>query len=230
VAAADLNNNIIIFNAAGSSSQDSVRIKRGDAVAKIVNAFNLEQKNKNFITDCLKHPDECFFAFSAMSDFDWIKFRPLILYPDVFPAHSYYGAVNVATMLGLVHGYINEEYSPFKPEEPMTRIQALKVILGAANLLPWKEKFELEGEMANSGGDESVLPFKDLSSDPEQSWWYRRYAGYALEAGIIESNEFFRPNQTVTEKELAEMIEKTLAYGKLNSDDQETVASANPKK
>jgi len=200
-------------------------LTRGEAVNNIVEAFNLQKRQKSFLLDCLRHADDCFFAFSAMSDYDGINFSPLILYPDVFPAYKHYKAINIASMLGLVHGFLDENTSPFHPEEGMTRIQALKVVLGAADAMRWMERFELEQKSADSGGPDYLLPYRDIDPENDAMWWYSRYMRFALENGIMDSGEYFRPDEPVTEAELNDMITRALDFS--SADDNQTVASGN---
>ena len=199
-------------------------LNRGEAVSKVVAAFDLEKKQKKFLLDCLGHPDDCFFVFSTMSHFDDIRFTPLILYPDVFPAYKFYGAINTASMLGLVHGYLEEDTSPFHPETGMTRIQALKVVLGAADAIKWIEKFELKMAAADSGGPDYALPYGDVDPQNDSMWWYPRYLGFALDNNIIDPGDYFRPDETVTEAELNDMMTRALNYA--SADENQTVAQA----
>ncbi len=190
---------------------------RGEAVNRIVEAFSLKTAKAAYLADCLAHADECFFVFSAMSDFDGISFEPLRLYPDVNENFRYYEAINTASMLGLVHGYLNEEDTPFKPEAAITRIQALKVLLASADLMQWKEQFELTGETPD-------LPFNDVDLENPSTWWYPRYLDFALKAGIIGADETFRPDEPVTLGELAEMVDNALRYKEDSADDTQTYA------
>jgi hypothetical protein len=193
-----------LLAAAGNPQKE---LTRGEAVQVVVDSFDIRKKAGSFIRDCLQHPDDCFFVFSGMSDYDGIQFSPLILYPDVFPANQYYGAINTATMLGLVHGYLEEETSPFHPETAMTRIQALKVVLGAADLMKWKDKFEL-----TDADYPKKLPFKDLEIDSADAWWYPRYLAFALERGLIDSGTTFSPDRAITEAELGDLVTRTLDF------------------
>ncbi|MFA5830186.1 MAG: S-layer homology domain-containing protein [Candidatus Gracilibacteria bacterium] len=183
-------------------------LSRGEIVSRTVQAFDLRNKQKSFIQSCLTHLDQCFFAFTGMSRFS-IKLEPdLVLYPDVSVAYSYYDDVNLATMLGIVHGYIDEKESPFYPRSFMTRMEALKVILGASKLLDWKERFEL---VASLGGEENLeqqmTSFADVKGTGDH-WWYPRYVNLALEKGIIDQDKSFRPNEYITEGEFQNMLDK----------------------
>lgn len=201
----------------GENDYPSKVMTRGEAVNRIVEAFELKTEKSAYIADCMAHADECFFVFSAMSDFDGITFQPLRLYPDVNEHFRYYDVINIASMLGLVHGYLNEESTPFKPEHVITRIQALKIVLAASDLIHWKEKFELEG-------DPLSLPFNDVDANDPAMWWYPRYLATALDKGIIDESEEFRPNEPITLSELAEMVDNTLKYKQDSADDTQIYA------
>lgn len=212
-------------------TKSSQTVDRGEGVSTIMKSFDLAKKQGSFIDNCLHHLEDCFFVFSTRSDYDQIQFKPLILYPDVFPAYRYYAEINLASMLGLVHGYLEENSSPFYPGEPMTKIQALKVLLGAANLIQWKDRFELSGpDLAHDD-----LTFKDSELDLPENWWYARYLRVALDYGIITGNKVYSPNQPVDKAELEDMIDKTRGYLRQaqsannleKNDDSENTAPAN---
>jgi hypothetical protein len=197
-------------------------LTRGEALDRIVTSFNLKTEKQTYIADCLAHADECFFVFAAMSDFDDIKFEPLTLYPDVSENSRYYESINIASMLGLVHGYLNEDGTPFHTELVITRIQSLKIVLASAELMKWKEKFELEGTI-----QESV--FADVDVNDPAMWWYPRYINFALRTEIIEEGEYFRPNDPITVQELAEFVDNTLKYRQDNADDMQIYARGDSK-
>ena len=168
---------------------------RGKGVYIIVNELKLAAKNEAFLDKCGLNKEECYFVFEAMSDYDDINFDPLILYPDVFPANQYYGAINLATTLGLVRGFADERYTPFHPQDPMTLIQALKVLLIGTGDLPWKEKFELTKD--------ELAAYKPAVKD---QWWYGRYLNFALKKGMIEQKQYDNPDQMITSAQLQNMI------------------------
>lgn len=193
------------------SPAGEVLLTRGEVVAKVVSYFELEAKQKDFLADCIAHADECFFVFSTMSHFDGIQFFPLILYPDVSPAYEYYDEIMTASMLGLVHGYLEEDTSPFHPDAGITRIQALKVVLGAVDAIKWKEKFELQMEadqsaLAGVPAEDFSVPYTDVDPSNECMWWYGRYLRFALDNGIVDPGETFRPDEMITEAELNDMM------------------------
>ncbi|MFC1749438.1 S-layer homology domain-containing protein [Pseudomonadota bacterium] len=178
---------------------------RGEGIDIIINSFNLQETKQSFIRACLENVHDCFFVFSAMSDFDGItlsdSLKELTLYPDVHNRLKHYNSICIASMLGLVHGYLNEEQTPFRPEAAITRIQALKVTLGAAELLSWQEKFELDGPQITS--------FEDSVLSNESTWWYPRYLNFALDEDIVSEEVYFRPDDPITERELMKIIERT---------------------
>lgn len=200
--------------------RSNLPITRGEVVSRIVDAFDLGHKKESFLGACQQNPHECFFVFSAMSDYDDIAFEPFLkLYPDVHKKYRYYEAINIASMLGLIHGYLDEEKTPFKPEASMTRIQALKVLLGASDLLRWKERFELSEEQLQQS-----TPFVDTALSEPDKWWYNRYLNFAYEKGIVPEADRFRPDEPITFAELQEMIDNTLAHSEALRHDTKTVA------
>ena len=186
-------------------------LTRGEAMHHVVETFGLRDKNAKFIGNCLLHLDECFFVFTAMTRYDQVSLEPLRLYPDVPEAYLYSSDVNLATMLGLVHGNIDEKGSPFYPRAYMTRIHALKVVLGAAELMDWREKFELVRDLGNEDAlrNETSL-FGDVNALRDDSWWYPRYVNFALDAGIIDAAAEFKPNEPITALEYNDMLQRAL--------------------
>lgn len=183
-------------------------LSRGEVVSHIIDGLDLRTQEKPLIDSCLHHINDCFFVFSAMSRFH-LEFDPMVLYPDVPVAYRYYNDVNLATMLGLVHGYIDEQKTPFRPRASMRRIDALKVLLGAAHLVDWRERFELVASL----GNEELLKaqkssFEDVTALNPDMWWYSRYVNFALDKGIIEPSKLFRPDEYITDGELENMLTK----------------------
>lgn len=191
-------------------------LARAEFIAMVLDSFDLETENDGFIEQCYSHLEFCLFNFMAMSRYDDINLDPasLQLYPDVDPGYQYYEDINLATILGLINGYMNEGNSPFKPDAELSRIQALKVILGANGLVENKYQFELEE------GSQLSSYFEDVNSEISHMWWYSRYTDFAVDKGIIKDGRFFRPDDKITYTEAVEFIEKTASY--LNSDDTET--------
>ncbi|MBI4235437.1 FG-GAP repeat protein [Candidatus Peregrinibacteria bacterium] len=189
-------------------------VSRGELVKKIIERFDLKNKKAEEIEKCREHKDFCLFNFAAMSDFEGLKFEPqLLLYPDVGAENEYYEDINIATMLNIVNGYLGDEDSPFYPEKEVSRIQALKIVLTAVEAVPMKYKFELIN-MLGSLEDlyRQISYFDDVNAKIAHMWWYVRYVNFAVENGLIEDSDFFRPDDRITMDELDDLIEKTLKY------------------
>jgi hypothetical protein len=131
------------------------------------------------------------------------------LYPDVPPTEPNSYAINIATLLGMVQGYYEEAGSPFKPNQVITRIEAVKVLLGATDLVKWLYYDEIE---ATLGGVESVkaqvTPFADIKPTHDVMWWYPRYLQEACAVQMIDciDGSDFRPDDWITDAELADML------------------------
>lgn len=225
---------LILFSGIGavfanSPVSDSF-VTRGKASEMIVDYFDLKTENMQYLSDCDADPDSCMFAFSARTNFDNFRIDPLILYPDVYPAYRYYEAINLLSKLDIVSGYYAEEQSPFRPEQPITKVEALKMVMGASGMMSWKEKFELNG----TGDSSSWLAF-DFGGD---KWWYQRYLAAAFENGFLVEVSANEAESTISENELLKIMEsahKIVAqdqemslidmYGQLNS---EAYTSGNP--
>lgn len=189
-------------------------VNRGEAIKLIVEEFELIEKNSALIESCYAFKEFCFFDFMARSSFDGVKLEAdLVLYPDVDSSKNYYEAVNVATILGLVNGYMESEDSPFLPDVNVTRIQALKVILGAAGLVEYKYQFELKELLGSASAIlEQVSYFVDIDTGKTHMWWYPRYVNFAVENGMVEEGELFRPDDMISGEELMSFIEKTKIF------------------
>lgn len=198
-------------------------VTRGKAAGMIVDYFDLETQNAQFLRDCDLDPDSCMFAFSARTNFDNFRLDPLILYPDVYPAYRYYESVNLLSKLDIVSGYYAEYQSPFRPEQAITRVEALKMVMGASGMMSWKEKFEINGISTS----DTWLTF-DFGGD---KWWYQRYLAAAFDNGLFLEISASEAESPISEKELLKIMEsahKIVAggqemplidmYGQLNSE------------
>ncbi len=207
---------------AGVVFEEEEVVNRGEFVAKIIESFELKETKASYIDSCYAYIECCLFNFMAASYYDDIQLEPeLILYPDVGPDHQHYEEINLATLMGIVNGYSGEENSPFHPEFSVSRIQALKIILGATDLVKPKFRFELAEDL---GGEEYLLTqesvFDDILASVDYMWWYPRYVNFAVEADIIDAEGSFRPDSLITATELDEMIARTIEY--LNQQNGET--------
>lgn len=202
------------FGVKGEFIDAEKEVSRGALVKEVVEGFELKESKKEEIAECLKFTEFCLFNFSAASNFDQMEIGDtLVLYPDVRPGSQYYEEVNIATILGIINGYMRDQNSPFRPEGPVTRIQALKVVLGATDLVKFKYQFELVKDLGayESLGDQ-FSGFSDVDGGLPHMWWYPRYTAFALKNGLIDKDVKFRPDDYISQEELADLIERTKAF------------------
>lgn len=197
-----------IFPSGGSAT-----ITRGELVKIVIDGFDLRNRRADFLESCYSHKEFCLFNFIAMSSFNDITLDPeMSLYPDVPPNHPYSGYINDATVLELVNGYLNIENSPFMPDNSVSRIQALKVILGAADLVPNKYEFELANKLGGYAGLLNQFSFfADIDAKISSMWWMPRYVNFAVKNGIVENADHFFPDDDITLDELNTWIMRTLS-------------------
>lgn len=202
-------------------------VTRGEFISVIVERFNLKKEKNDYIIKCYEHVEFCLFNFVTMSSYN-IQFEPeVVLYPDIPLDHEYYKEVTIGTMLGLINGYLNEESSPFYPDNPISRIQALKIVLGAAEAVPPKYRFELVDILGSIDQLRSQFSyFTDVDANISHMWWYPRYVNFAVDNEIVDKDDFFRPDETITKSELDDIIGRTLIYK--NSTNEEVESSGDP--
>lgn len=189
-------------------------ISRGEVIRKTLDKLKLKTAKEDFLNSCKKYPQYCLFNFVAVSTYENLDLGPrMILYPDVQPHNKYYEDINVATMLGIVNGYTGEQGTPFRPEDSVTRIQALKIVLTAAELVPYKYRFELIsilGSYQNLVNQKSF--FDDVDPRISYMWWYPRYVNFAVEKGIVDDGKYFRPDDYITMGEFEDLLTRTVSY------------------
>lgn len=199
-------------------------LSRGSFMVQVNKSLKLDEKNKEFIDSCMENTEFCFFQFSSQTKFANLRYSPsLRLYPDVRPSDPYYKAINIATILGIVHGYSDEPNSPFHPEKPISRIHALKILLSSAGMLPWKDYSDLRNELLKRTDEKVAInrniinrdprdknvdpiasqktPYLDISARISYMWWYPRYVNFAYLSGIINDSVFFQPDAPLTQKD-----------------------------
>lgn len=195
-------------------SPDDHFVKRAELIHQVIERLDLKNTKADIIKDCYAYKNFCLFNFVAMSLYNEIQLDPKpILYPDIQTDSKYYEDVVIGTMLGLINGNNTEKDSPFYPDKPMSRIQTLKIILGAADLVKPMYRFELVREL---GSFDKLLKqpsyFEDIDSKISSMWWYPRYTNFAVEHGIVKKMRFFRPDDKITVGELVSMLNNTMAY------------------
>lgn len=222
-------------------------LSRGEIVDRILKKFNIEQTKFKLLNDCNIYRRDCLGIFSSYSTFEGLsllsnlesyhpqslleRLVPLAsaqstidtsdmqLYPDVPDGTPFIDAINKATMLAIVNGYYEEPGSPFKPERIVTRIEALKVLLNANDLMKWKYYSELEALL---GGPEGVknqtVPFNDVFPDRGYMWWYPRYINKACEVGIISCKKGtnFSPDEYMTKGDFSNWMNNLEEYFQQN--------------
>lgn len=188
-----------MFFATTVTAQETSGLSRGEATDLTVKYLNLEKNNQRFLTECQEDIGLCLFTFSTRTNFP-IRLDPLILYPDVYPAYRYYKSINMASELDLVRGYFEEENSPFRPEQPITRVEALKLALGATNVMDWKEKFEL------AKTDQPTKNWLVFNLD-SQRWWYGRYLAAAESNGFWQHVSVDQAEQGMSKTEFLNLLE-----------------------
>lgn len=189
-------------------------VSRGELISMIVEDFNLKESRAEEYEKCLDYKEFCLFNFMAASNFEGMELEDgLMLYPDVAVGSEFYDDINFATVLGIINGYMNDHQSPFRPERPITRIQALKVVLGALDVVDFKYRFEIE----DIEGQRSL--FNDVDPRIAHMWWYPRYSNYAKEMGLVDDESNFRPDDFITREEALDLITRGVQF--INASNEE---------
>lgn len=104
-------------------------------------------------------------------------------FSDVQSGHSHYVAISYLKEKGIVQGY---DDNTFKPNQKISRVEALKMIILSTN-------FAAEDEINNENVTEN--PFIDTP----KSEWYAKYLAFASEKKLIGGypDNTFKPNQTI---------------------------------
>lgn len=108
-------------------------------------------------------------------------------FPDVNQVHPYFEAVETLALRQVVDGYPD---GYFRPNDPVSRVEALKI----AMLTAQKNVRDFKAE----------VNFPDVPADS----WYLPYIGYAEQEGVISgfSDGFFYPDQKITYMEALKII------------------------
>ncbi len=212
-------------------------ISRGEAVTITVKEFMLAYTKRDLLKSCAADIYGCLSIFLNVTKYDKAKindgyifetgvnipskvgddgemnfdFPALQLYPDVPFSHIYSYYVNISTFLAIVQGYYADPSSPFKPDRIITRVESLKVLLGAINVMKWLYYDELEAKLGGPNEVRSQMtPFADVNGLKDYTWWYSRYVNKACEIDIIDCTygSNYRPDEFVTRAEFLQMVER----------------------
>ncbi len=109
-------------------------------------------------------------------------------FTDVSEGYRYYAAITFLEEHGIIEGYGD---GTFKPDQNVTRAEALKIILLGSGI-----------EIAESETYE--LPFSDLQNDV----WYLKYINKAYSSGIVSGydDNTFKPEQNINLAEVLKIL------------------------
>lgn len=138
------------------------------------------------------------------------------LYPDVSTDEAYTKDIVDGTILGIFNGYYEEPNSPFKPKQILSKIQAVKILMNAADLMKWQYRPELEAML---GGPEALqnqtTPFKDIDLKKDSyMWWYPRYVNMACTIKLFDCKlgTDFHADSYIKSSELNLWMSRTMTY------------------
>lgn len=108
-------------------------------------------------------------------------------FSDVPQTHPQYTAIESLKNLKVIKGY---EDNTFRPNKPVTRSEALKMIMVAAGI--------------SADGEAGDIKFKDVPSDQ----WYARFVKHAVKNKIVQGNpdSTFKPLRNVKKSEFVKML------------------------
>lgn len=138
------------------------------------------------------------------------------LYPDVPNDQPYSRDIVDGTILGIFNGHYEEPNSPFKPDQILSKVQAIKILLNASDVMKWKYKPEWEAILGGTDAVQSqTTPFKDIDLKKDTyMWWYPRYINMACEVKLFDckSGSEFHPDAYVKSSELNLWMSRLTAY------------------
>jgi N-acetylmuramoyl-L-alanine amidase len=111
------------------------------------------------------------------------------LYPDVLSTDWFAGFVTTASTFGIVQGYLENGIYYFKPNQLVTRAEALKIVLRTKGITDF------------SG-------YTTTFTDVQKGDWYYDYIAFAQAKGIMEGymeGTQVRPNSYITRAELSKI-------------------------
>ncbi|RXZ82094.1 6-bladed beta-propeller [Paenibacillaceae bacterium] len=131
--------------------------------------------------------------------------KSLSPYPDVQPSAWYSDVIQIAYEYSLISGF---EDGTFRPEDKLTREQAMKVISNAMKLTKLKDKRAVQVV------EQLLAPFNDANEAGE---WARSSIADNLNAGIITGRDShtLAPKAFITRAEVAVMVQRLLRASEL---------------
>ena len=132
-------------------------------------------------------------------------------YQDVNETHPLYDVIETATKKQFVIGYVdNDNKSYFKPNDEITRVEALKIIFKVFQL----DLLE-DTHVEYKGREWSENLFSDVDSE---TWWYK-YVKAAFLYEIMDGygNENFGPNDKISRSQIVKIIFQTHQIAKDNN-------------
>ncbi|MBQ4137023.1 MAG: S-layer homology domain-containing protein [Clostridia bacterium] len=177
----------------------------GEKAAFTVNIRDFESDDIRFYDDKiyteLYYTLEFFESTYDMNEESYIDIIALGFFKDEKTAKSYDGvnvrgsgfkdtlshwacdSIDYVTRLGLFSGVTKSE---FKPNDKMTRGMLVTVL----------------SRLGKDTENSTAHPFKDVSADA----WFARGVSFAYANGIVDAGEVFRPDDSITREEIADML------------------------
>ncbi len=186
---------------------------REEAVNFILKNLNLETEKSDLFKRCAADYQACLSIFRLNSKYDSIAINNEeigSLFPDYNTLENQSRrAIDLATVDGFVTGYYGDHQRPFKPKRAVTRIEALTMMLRAADLIPTLYREELVAILGGEAGLKSQkTSFQDIDPNREAHWWYAVPTNAAVKFGIVDQTKNFRPDEFITEEEFLAMFNR----------------------
>ncbi|WP_139991840.1 S-layer homology domain-containing protein [Paenibacillus paridis] len=121
-------------------------------------------------------------------------------FSDIKSSDWYAAAIQTAFSYGLITGFAD---GTFKPQEKITREQAMVMIAKAMKIT------ELQSKLAAGGTAEMLTPFNDMAS---VSTWAKDSVLACLQAGVVtgRSSVWIAPKENMTRAEVAAIVQRLL--------------------
>lgn len=185
-----------IIDKLGSAVDLYIKVENGSA--KLDKTFLSAADFQNGIAQ-FKVTPQGEFGLKISVEGNGLKYSTEILQPSIFPDldenDENFVAISFLKQNDVIKGYPD---GTFKPENPVSRVEALKFIYEGLN-------------KKTSGG--KILPFSDTDSKA----WYAKYVAAGVKDKVIQGygNNVFKPANQVTKAEFLKMILETSGEGSL---------------